>query len=293
MDIKVNYFYKRIYWPTNRHSKERADCVEGYITVPITTPEATEFPVAFIVKDYKSVYNGARSYDEFDGNGDFKMLEEEIRTYKGNLYMPIRVTHGAAVSTIFVDPKDYLTKELTPRKPFIYSDMMDEPFTDQSIVISTNDDETRQSILKKATGFVVFNGIVWERCEEPMYVVNTFGLGHNHGGTGFFIEYHYNPNIPNINYFNALQRKEAIEYGKKVAAGRGDTDSIPGLGDHEIIEVLMPEMVKRNPQKDHGGGNPFLNDVERLITATDSAAEAELALIAMMVEKKTFRLPGA
>ena len=75
--------------------------------------------------------------------------------------MPIRVTHGAAVSTIFVDPKDYLTKELTPRKPFIYSDMMDEPFTDQSIVISTNDDETRQSILKKATGFVVFNGIVW------------------------------------------------------------------------------------------------------------------------------------
>ena len=55
----------------------------------------------------------------------------------------------------------------------------------------------------------------------------------------------------------------------------------------------MPEMVKRNPQKDHGGGNPFLNDVERLITATDSAAEAELALIAMMVEKKTFRLPGA
>ena len=90
-----------------------------------------------------------------------------------------------------------------------------------------------------------------------MYVVNTFGLGHNHGGTGFFIEYHYNPNIPNINYFNALQRKEAIEYGKKVAAGRGDTDSIPGLGDHEIIEVLMPEMVKRNPQKDHGGGNPF------------------------------------
>lgn len=77
-----------------------------------------------------------------------------------------------------------------------------------------------------------------------MYNVTIFGLGHNHGGTGFFIEYHYNPNISSKNYFNALEREKAITYGKQIALNRGDTDSIEGMGEHDIIEVLMPEMVK-------------------------------------------------
>ena len=37
-----------------------------------------------------------------------------------------------------------------------------------------------------------------------------------------------------------------------MAANRGDDKSIEGMGERDIIEVLMPEMVRRNPQKDHG-----------------------------------------
>lgn len=114
-----------------------------------------------------------------------------------------------------------------------------------------------------------------------MYVINTFGLGHNHGGTGFFIEYHYNTNISNKNYFSALEREKAIAYGKKVAANRGDTESIEGMGECDIIEVLMPKMVKRNPQKDHGEGNSFLNSLENMISGTDSSTEAGLLAITM------------
>ena len=114
-----------------------------------------------------------------------------------------------------------------------------------------------------------------------MYVINTFGLGHNHGCTGFFIEYFYNENISRNNYFNALEREQAIAYGKKVAANRGDTNSIKGMGEHDIIEVLMPEMVTRNPKKEHREGDGFINSLENMISSTDSSAEAGLLAIAM------------
>ena len=45
--------------------------------------------------------------------------------------------------------------------------------------------------------YMFFQNKIWEECGEPRYVVNTFGLGHNHGGTGMFIEYFSYPN-PNI-----------------------------------------------------------------------------------------------
>lgn len=66
-----------------------------------------------------------------------------------------------------------------------------------------------------------------------------------------FIEYSYNTNIHNTNYFNALQREAAILYGKSVAAGRGDTESVDGIVEYDNIEVCMPEMVKVNPIVQH------------------------------------------
>ena len=114
-----------------------------------------------------------------------------------------------------------------------------------------------------------------------MYMINTFGLGHNHGGTGFFITYGYNQNIGKENYFNAMERDEAITYGKKVAYNRGDTDSVDGIGKDTIIEVLMPELVKRNPQKEHGDGNQLLNSLRSLSDNTSNVAEAGLLTIAI------------
>lgn len=278
MDIRIDFSFERHYLPTKQHRKERTDSVQSQVDVPIR--EVTAFPVAFIVKDYKSIQNGARSYEDFNDRSEFKILEEEIRVYEDKLYAPVRVTHGAAVSTVFEEPIEYLTRILTPSKPYIYEGLSDKPFTDESVVVSTTEDEARQSILDKASRYVLYDGIVWEQCEEPVYVINTFGLGHNHGGTGFFVDYCYNPNIPASNYFNALQRDEAIEYGKKVAAGRGDTESIPEFGNGKEIEVLMPEMVKRNPKAEHGSGDPFLNRMEDLISGSDNATEAGLLVMA-------------
>lgn len=48
------------------------------------------------------------------------------------------------------------------------------------------------------------------------------------------------------------------------------------MGERDIIEVLMPEMVTRNPQREHGEGDSFMNLIEDVISNTDSSAEAGL-----------------
>ena len=277
MLFNIEFWNMEKYLPTKRHRKLKEHYVKNSVDVEIKELTEQEFPVAFIVHDYQSVYENARSYNDFDGNGDFRMFSEEIRTYDGKLYMPVRVTHGLAISLCF-EPLDYIKDRLTEREPYWKGG---DEFTEESIITEDNITECKENILRKAEDYIIFDEKVWETCGEPMYMINTFGLGHNHGGTGFFIEYYYNSNIGNKNYFNALEREKAIAYGKKVAVNRGDTNSIKGMGEHDIIEVLMPKMVKRNPQREHGDGDSFINALENMISNTDSSTEAGLLSVAM------------
>lgn len=282
MLFNIEFWNMEKYLPTKRHRKLRERYVKNNVDIDIKEATEKEFPVAFIVHDYKSVYENAKSYDDFDGNGDFRMFSEEIRTYGGELYMPVRVTHGVAISLCF-EPLEYIKKRIEDYTPYWKGG---EDFTEESIVKEDNIAECKENIFRKAENYIIYDGRVWTTCGEPMYVINTFGLGHNHGGTGFFIEYHYNENISKNNYFNALEREKAIVYGKKVAANRGDTKSIDGMGEHDIIEVLMPEIVKRNPQKEHGEGNNFINSLENVISSTDSSTEAGLLAVAMCIANR-------
>lgn len=277
MLFNIEFWNMEKYLPTRRHRKLRERYVKNNFDVEIKELTNKDFPIAFIIHEYKSVYANAKSYDDFNGNGEYKMFSEEIRTYDGKLYMPIRVTHGAAISLYF-ESLEYIKKQIEDYAPYWKGG---NDFTEESIVKDDNIAECQKKILNKADDYVIYDGKAWTKCSEPMYNIITFGLGHNHGGTGFFIQYHYNPNISYKNYFNALEREKAIEYGKKVASNRGDDKSIEGMGDHDIIEVLMPEMVRRNPQKDHGEGVPFLNSLENIISDTDSSMEAGLLAITM------------
>ncbi len=281
MKIKVNYYYNQKYLPTKRHRNERERQIADTLEINLRELSADMFPIAFIVHDMKSVYQGAKSYDDFvdDKYDGYKTFPEEIRAYNGELYMPIRITHGAAISTEFEDEKFVIhnLERMFGKDWYCGND----EFTEKSIVIRDTKDYCKKDIRKAAKSYIYCDGKFWRPCNEPRYVINTFGLGHNHGGTGFFIEYHYNPNIPNTNYFNALQRDEAIAYGKAVAARRGDTESIDGMGEDDNIEVLMPEMVKVNPNKEHGSGDKFLNDMENIISNSDSVLQAGMLCLAL------------
>jgi hypothetical protein len=263
MKFTVEYDYTQRFLPTKRHRNLRARKMHDKVEVTVKELTEQEFPIAFIVHDMQNVYTGMKSYEDYENcTSKFRMFAEEIRAYKGQLRMPVRITRGAAISTLFedyhyiLDNMDYVARNshLNDFDNYPYTDNSDE-FTDESVVINDNRKEIEKLIKEHIKNFVYFDGKFWNRCNEPRYVINTFGLGYNHGGTGFFIEYGYNHIIPSENYFNALQRDEAIAYGKSVAAGRGDTEYIDGMGKHDIIEVLIPEMVKVKPNKQHGNGN--------------------------------------
>ena len=114
---------------------------------------------------------------------------------------------------------------------------------------------------------------------EPRYVVMTFGLGNNHGGTGMSIDFSYNTNIPATSYFRADQYDEACAYADEIATRRGDDKSCPVRPSHKI-EVLIPEAVKLSPRAEHGGGCEFINQVEAGIQAGGPAG----GILAMVAE---------
>lgn len=132
---------------------------------------------------------------------------------------------------------------------------------------------------KETRDFLLVDGELYRITNEPRYEIITFGLGHNHGGTGMFCSYNYNPNIRKESYFSALQGEQAVAYANKVAAGRGDTKDVGKF--KPFIVCHMPELVKVKPNKQHGNGNDFMNAMENIINNSDSQAEAGIMCIAL------------
>lgn len=133
----------------------------------------------------------------------------------------------------------------------------------------------------KANRYLILAGDqVWERVGEPRYVVMTFGLGHNHASTALMIDNLYNENIRGDFYFNALDRKKAIQKCLEVARARGDTASFDSIRNSDEIRVLMPEAVLCKPEVEAGPGNDFLNQLEFLTEISSSEEEAAILAIA-------------
>lgn len=121
---------------------------------------------------------------------------------------------------------------------------------------------------------------VWELTGEPRYVIVTFGLGHNHASTNYFIETHYNPNICKERYFTALQYDKVVQETLHVAAARGDTNSFDSIKRGPKIEVLIPEAVHCKPAEEAGDGDPFQNMLEAITSGSSSSGEAAAVAIA-------------
>lgn len=279
----ISLLHVQGYLPTKRHRKMRRRTTLSKASFEVPVLSEDQFPVAFIVTEPKSVYEGAKTYKDFEHSDpdsfEFKAYPEELRTYDGKLFEPVRITHGAAISTEFEDPLPFIPHAVESSVNCYMLLSHEKDFTEESKLLYDNLPSQLEAMRKEASQYVIFDGKVYMECGEPMYVVNTFGLGHNHGGTSLFVTKDYNPNICKDNYFNALHREEALEYARKKALGRGDTNSVETLGMFDDIKVLMPEMVHRDPQSEHGGGNPFMNGLEAATQQAGSVMEAGLLAI--------------
>lgn len=279
MNLKVDFTYEEKYLRTSRCRKPLARTREEICEFAIKELAKAECPIAAVVHDMKTVYEGATASTDFDGKGEYKMFAEPYRVHNGKFYKFCRASYGAAISTAQTELK-YVIADI---KSDLYRYSLYEKenlFSDKSVYISDNLSEIVDNMQARANKYISLDGELWRECGEPRYVVNTFGLGHNHGGTAMFIEEFYNSNISSKNYFNAVDRDKAITYAKETAIARGDTDSVKRIGKMENIEVLIPEFFKVAPEKEHGEGDAFLNLLENMITASDNITEAG-ALVAL------------
>jgi len=124
----------------------------------------------------------------------------------------------------------------------------DEAIKINKLYVSDNKDEVIKQIKDIVNNMVFINGIVYKKANEPRYYVITFGIGNNHGETSLSICTYFNPNIDMHSYFTALQYDEAKKFAVDVATCRGDTNSIPNIGEDKI-EVLIPDAVKLKIKK--------------------------------------------
>ncbi len=216
MKFNINYWYTEEFLPTKRCRNLRKRYVEDSVKVDIKEVNGEEFPVAFIVHDKMSVFEGVKTYEDYlDRHGEWKMFDEEVRTYHGKLFKPLRVTRGTAISTCF-EPLNAVEKLLEKCPPYSWDTTS---FSENSIVVTSDIDSRKQEIFKDSEEYVIFENNLWESCSEPVYY--TFYTSLN--GDSYYIKY---GGVLTDQVFNALETEHF------------------NLGDN-YIEVLIPEMVTK------------------------------------------------
>ena len=250
--IKLNVEYFLPYIP-KRCRKTRYERVSEDIVFKVKSVTSKEAPIAFILSDYSHVENG----------------NDEMRCFKNKLYKQYKVRGR------FINGHNDDDNDMYPQTVEILRNIIHPSYTwecekrDKKAIIK----EYRDDVNK----YLIIDGYVWVRCGEPRYCICTFGLGHNHGGTGLFVETNYNPNLPKDWYFSALDWQKAIDKANDIAQRRGDTEDVGTF--KKMIEILMPEMVKVNPLKEHGEGDEFHRTIEAIIENSSNVAEAGLLTI--------------
>lgn len=130
--------------------------------------------------------------------------------------------------------------------------------------------EQRQATMNWASTILFIDGMRWKQAKEPRYTIYTFGLGYNHAGIGtsLSVDNHYNPNISKSRYFRIDQEAKALETAIAIALRRGDDKAVSYIKKHTTFDILIPEAIRLNPNKEHGEGDPFINKLEGIIEAS-------------------------
>ena len=237
MNVKVKYEYIEKYLPTPRCRKYRERETEKECTVSVREVPFEDLAPAFDVELHM---------------WDPTMHIEENRIY----------AHGDCLWTLSRYSRYHAKKawyDLTP---------CTAEFLSRQLIPSRYEIGTFQSDTAKIE-FLISDGQLYEKANEPMYAIFTFGFGNNHASTALMIENSYNHNIPSSRYYAANQREEAIARAKEIALARGDTESIHDIEEALAIHVHDNKYVKANPQEWHFEGDPFLNKLEKITEAAN------------------------
>ena len=247
--------YDEPYLPTPRHRIPRLRRIECRLPLEICEASVEAAPVAIVQRHTLIGDHGDRvNQKHWSGTISYRWFAEKLYArVRNNRFMCLqgKPNRPAKLSELYVD----------------------------SYLGSGFRDAIQAKLDKIAARYLVINGQLWEEIGEPVYVVMTFGLGCNHGGTALMTDNDYNSNIAKGRYFRCDQYREAAAAFKAIAKGRGDTKS--NLRGCSRFDILIPEAVKRNPQVEAGEGDPFINRIEGVISAVKEPVAA--GLLGMMM----------
>lgn len=191
----------------------------------------------------------------------------EYRWYNGNLYRRVLAYE----------------KRCGAKGPWLIEDIIKRYSTYRHWNASADSRMASHAVRSELHNYLLIDGDVWVKCGEPIYIIATFGLGHNHASTELMNDTYYR-GYSKCEFFNALQRDEAIAECKRVAIARGDTDSVSRIGEFWKIEVLIPGVVKA-PKHSPVALDGFDAEAEMLIQGSSSAMEAGILVMAAAFTK--------
>lgn len=243
LDYPYQYTEERI---PPRCRKSRRVTMDAVLRVTIREAAPSQAPVAIIEHGHT-----------FAKNGDWRRYSKVYRAYKGKLFVRLRDRDGKP--------------ERIEAPP---------PGHEGRWQACQSQAERVKSIREWARNHILIRGQAWEAIGEPRFRIATFGLGRNHSGTSLLTANDYNSNVANHCYFRADQFEQAVAAAERVALARGDTKSVP-IRPSTRYKVLMPQVLRLNPRRQHGKGNPFLNKVEKVVQATKDPAASGLLVMGM------------
>jgi len=259
--VRFRYERTESYLPTPRHRKPRTRTVPETFEYEFNAVEPKDAPVAITARNPCPGLGTGLHRDLGDG----RLIV--YRWFGGRLWAPARKSMKYSLNGARNAP-------LTPSMVYLGC-------------YGVNYEGTKAEVerrIKEAldSEWLLVGGRLHAAVGEPRYVVQTFGLGCNHGGTALLADDSYNPNIPASRYFRVDELDKALALHREMALARGDDRSVPAQ-QFDRFHVWMPEAVRLRPAKEHGDGDPFLNAVERL-TRTKCPAAAAFGAMALALK---------
>lgn len=192
-----------------RHRVPRDVEHNGSTTVTVPSVSSSAAPIAFISTGKGWV------------NGDFVDIESEYRLFGGRIFSPMT---RYDVDPVLATPEFFAqqgTRWVEGRTAEAAAEIAERQFD----------------------GYLIVDGFVWSAGKEPVYEVNTGGLGYNHGYTSLGATTRYEANIADEHYFAADEYELALAHAIDVAETRGDNNSVERIKAYTPIRVLIPEAV--------------------------------------------------
>lgn len=176
----ISFSYNEEYLPTPRCKKFREREVKSSISVNIKECRKEDAPLVMIVKCYERE-------------------DCEIRVYKGKLYRNVQWRNMNRVDDVPLEQNETIN---TINWQFVI--WGNAYYNDCRWNGEKGDKTSKAKIRKRASKYLVIDGMVFERTTEPVYNITCFGC---HDSAGMFIEYRDKFSSQKSCY-SALEREE-------------------------------------------------------------------------------------